>query len=160
MNGTFLSPDFLRFFEDCWIEEQLKILSNGKYVFLDNRQFGKPRKEFWRIISNSSWEKINFHFELRWNGGTPITEAKKINIRIHLESKFISAEQDEKIKGFFKQYGEINRNTIKVQDRYVIPDFSTEETAIETIQHIIDVLNSEEFQKWADIADEYLKANP
>ena len=165
MSSTFLSEETARYYEDMWIAYQLKNISSGKYWFLNVSQFGKCRKEWWSIVSDEKWDKIHFHFEIRWSDGKPTSQTSKINIRVHLESNSISEEFDRKARAFFMEQGEeavISRNTIEkvcgitLKD-YVVPDFSNEETAIQTIKNIITVLDSAGYQKCAKIADAFLK---
>jgi hypothetical protein len=158
MSSTFLSEETARYYEDMWIADQMKRLSDGKYWFLR-----KGKNEWRSIIADENWDKIYFHFEIRWSDGKPISQTTKINIRAHLESKFIDEELDRKARVFFEEQGcVISSNTIKkvcgiTLKEYVVPDFSNEETAIQTIMNIIAVLDSAGYQKCAEIADAFLK---
>lgn len=166
MSTTFLSDETTRYYEDMWIAYQLKALSKDRYCFLNDLTFGKSKKEWWSITSCDEWKNILFHFELKWGGGTSMTEASKLNIRVHLESKFINEETDRASREYFEEHGCIfggknAPNTIKEVngaklDASVIPDFSDEEKAKDTIHKIIEVLDLPAYQQCADIADAYL----
>jgi len=154
MDSKFLPHDYVS--AENWIEEKLKELSNGKFIFADKRQKGKYRREWWRIVENTKWNKILFHFELIWGGNTAITEAKKICIVAHLECQFLKDKSlNEKIR---EKFDMPKGNTLPPKAE-IIPDFSSEETAAETLMQIIRILNSEDFQKYADIANKLCRMN-
>lgn len=171
MSTTFLSEDTARYFEDQWIAHQLKEQSNGKYWFLNDSQFGKCKNDFWSIVSNVEWKRINFHFELRWKDFAPMTRAEKLNIRIHLETKYIDSQLDEIARTFFSEMGAVissnpsRINTIeevgglKLDASVENPDFSSEEAAKQTVERIIAILNSDPYQKCAAIANAFLQAH-
>lgn len=160
MSITFLSEETTKNYEYQWFVEQLKELSNGKYDILR-----KDKKEWYSIVSNKEWDKIKFHFELRWKQGFYINEVSNINLRVHLESQFVGDEIDKKAREYFtKQKCIIVGNTIKEIDGKtleisVTSDFSSEETAKNTIKAIIDILlHSEAYQNCAKIADEFISS--
>lgn len=169
MSTTFLSEDMARYYEDQWIAYQLKELSKGKYWFLNESQFGKCKNDFWSIVSSKEWKECNFHFELKWKEYAPMTKAEKLNIRVHLESKYLGPQIDEKSRTFFSKKGAIissnpsRINTIeevcgmKLDAAVENPDFSSEEAAKKTIQEIIKILDSKAYQKCAAIADAFLR---
>lgn len=167
MSTTFLSYETTKYYEEMWIAHQLNELSKGKYWFLNKPLFGKRRSDWWSITFSDEWENIFFHFELRWNSKFSLTEAPNLNIRVHLESKFINEKTGKESREYFEEHGCIfggksAPNTIKEVngaklDASVIPDFSNEEKAKDTILKIIEVLNSPAYQQCADIADAYLQ---
>ena len=161
MSTTFLSERMTKYFEESWIEKELPKLSDKRYHFIETRQCGVPRSGFWNIIlKGNKWAKFScFHFELRWDEHKYFTDANEIRINVHLESK--------EPKSFFEKRGctfggEGAPNTIKEVngmklDASVIPDFSSEEKAIETVRRIIAALDSPAYQQCAEIADAYLR---
>lgn len=159
MSITFFSEDTIRNYEFQWLEEHLKELSNGRYCILR-----KDKKEWYSIISDKEWDRIKFHFELRWKQGFYITEVSNINIRIHLESQYASDEIDKMAREYLANNKcLIVGNTFKEIDRQkleqsVTPDFSSEGTAIQTIKQIIAVLDSPAYQKCAKIIDEFISS--
>jgi len=154
MNSKFLPHDYVS--AENWIEEKLKEFSKGKFMFADKRQKGKYRKEYWHIVETMKWNKILFHFELIWNGNTAITETKRIRIVTHLECQFLKDKSlNEKIR---EKFNMPKGNTLPPKSE-IIPDFSSEKTAAETLMQIIRILNSEDFQKYADIANRLCRMN-
>ena len=141
-----------------WFTTQLNCLPKKKPY----RIFRKGNNEWVSIISADKWKKINFHFEVRWSNHKPISETTKLNIRIHLESQFISEEIDRKARAFFAKHGyAIKGNTFKdlpgeKLEKSVLPDFSSEEAAKRTIQEIIDIFDSPAYQKCAELAEEFI----
>jgi hypothetical protein len=145
------------YLEESRIEKELSELSNKRYRFIPTRKDGVPRSGFWNIIlEGDKWDNFKcFHFELRWDEHKYFTDANEIRINVHLESK--------EPKSFFEKRGctfggEGAPNTIKEVngmklDASVIPDFSSEEKAIETVRRIIAALDSPAYQQCADIAD-------
>ena len=159
MSITFLSEETTKNYDYQWFVEQLKELSNGRYCILR-----KDKKEWYSIVSDKEWDRIKFHFELRWKQGFYITEVSNINIRVHLESQYASDEIDKMAREYFTKQKciivgntikEINGNTLEIS---VTPDFSSEETAIQTIKQIIAVLDSPAYQKCAKIIDEFISS--
>ncbi len=152
MNTTFLPEEIIYKAEEQWIAEKLSELSNGKFMFSERQKTKSYHKEYIHIVENMDWYKINFHFELYWRGKTPISQAKKINVYAHLETQFIDKELNQKARA---KFGLPKGNTLAKET--VFPDFSSESKATETIRHIVEILNTEKFQKYARIADECLK---
>ncbi|SEH48763.1 hypothetical protein [Ruminococcus flavefaciens] len=166
MSTTFLSEDMTRYYEDMWIAHQLEALSNGKYRFLNNLEFGNYKNEFWSIISADEWSNISFHFELNWKRGLPITNVSKINIPIHLETKKGHEELYRKARECFEAQGYSfigeKEGAILASDNSkfhesITPDFSSEEAAKATIREIIKILDSESYQKCAHIINEFIR---
>lgn len=167
MSTTFLSEETTRYFEDQWIAHQLKELSNGRYWFLNESQFGICKKEFWSIVSDEKWGDVSFHFELKWKQGVPMTEASKLNIYIHLETKKGREELYQKAREYFKERGYVFKDDVKEGaflapdgsklKESITPDFSSEETANNTIKEIIKILDSDAYQQCAKIADECIE---
>ncbi|MCQ2417419.1 MAG: hypothetical protein MJ071_06370 [Oscillospiraceae bacterium] len=168
MNTTFLSEETTRYYEDMWVANQLKELSKGKYYFSNDQVFGKCKKEFWSIISNESWRNISFHFELSWKHGVPMTKADSLNILIHLETKKGHEKLYHKARESFESQGYVFKpdakegaflapdgSELKVP---VTPDFSSEETAKQTIKQIIAVLESPAYQKCTKTVDEFISS--
>ena len=159
--GTAISSEATtKSFDNQWIERQIKELSNGRYEV-----FEKSKNEFYSIISKEEWKKIIFHFELKWTPRSPISKTSNINIRVHLESKYITEDLDidRTARDYFAQHKCIIKgNTIKKIDNKslelsVIPDFSSEKTAQNTIKAIIKILDSDAYQQCAKIADECIE---
>ena len=167
MSETFLSEETARYYEDQWIAYQLKELSNGRYWFLNEPEFGVCRTRFWSIISVKEWSNISFHFELSWKRGMPMTEAATINIPIHLETKSGHEDKYQKAREYFEARGYYftgnKEGAVHATDDSDLnatiknPDFSSEEAAKKTIQEIIKVLDSDPYQKCAAIADAFLR---
>lgn len=168
MSITFFSEETTRYYEDMWIAKQLKELSKGKYYFSNDQVFGKCKKGFWSIISNEEWRDISFHFELSWTNGVPMSKVSKLNILIHLETKSGREELYIKARECFEKHGYIFKADAKEGaflapdgskiKEFVIPDFSSEGTAIQTIKQIIAVLDSPAYQKCAKIIDEFISS--
>ncbi len=165
---TFLSDEMARYYEDMWVEEQLKILSKKKYErLIKMRKFGETNKSFWQIVSKDKkdkWDSINFHFELKLSGTDSLTQCSEIPVVVHLESQHISPQLNEKARAFFAKEGAvIEGNTIKevcgkkLDGVVKKPDFSSEEAAKRTIEEIIGIINLESYQKCAKIANAFLK---
>lgn len=166
MSTSFLPEDMIRYYEDMWIGEQLKILSNDKYSrLLKRRTLGETTKSFWQIIQNEKWDSINFHFELKLTGETPLCQtSKEIEVLVHLESQHIDKNTDKKARAFFINNGALFKSKNKIDEvcgmkleGSFIPDFSSEETAKKTILEIIDILNSDPYQKCAKIANAFIR---
>ncbi len=170
MSTTFLSEKMARYFEDMWIEEQLKSISANRFErLLNKRKFGETNKSFWKIISNSKWDDFNFHFELGWSDNTPLSQvSNKIRVVVHLESQHIkNTDIDKKARTFFAKNEVVfsdhpqRQNTIKEVSGMklngtVTPDFSSEEAAKKTIKEIIKILDSPAYKKCAEIADAFI----
>lgn len=160
MGTSILSEATTKNFDHNWFEEKFKELSNGKYDILR-----KDRKQWYSIVSDKGWDRIKFHFELRWKQGFYINEVSNINIRVHLESKYITEDLDidRTARNYFAQHKCIIKgNTIKKIDNKslelsVIPDFSSEKTSQNTIKAIIKILDSDAYQQCAKIADECIE---
>ena len=159
MSITFLSEDTIRNYEVQWFEEQLNDLSNGRYCILR-----KDKKEWYSIVPDKEWDRIKFHFELQWKPRVYITEVSNINIRIHLESQHSREEIDAKVREYFagqkciidgNTFKEVNGENLKVS---VTSDFSSEETAKNTIKEIIRVLDSAAYQKCAQLAEIFISS--
>ncbi|MDY4413636.1 MAG: hypothetical protein SPE43_04610 [Ruminococcus sp.] len=151
MNTTFLPEEIIYKAEEQWIAEKISELSGGKFKVPKSRK-KSYHKEFLHIIEKNDWNKINFHFELYWYNGGPLSKADKINVFAHLETQFIDKELNKKVRKKFNFY---DGNTLEKE--IIFPDFSSESKATETIRHIVEILNTEKFQKYAGIADECLK---
>ncbi len=153
MNTTFLSEETTNNFAKL-----LKELSSGRYYILR-----KDKNEWYSIVSNKEWDKIKFHFELRWSRGFTIDAVSNINIRIHLESKYINEDLDKMAREYFAGYKyfikgnaikEVNGKSLEFS---VTPDFSSEKTTKNTIKEIIKKFDSDEYQKCAKIAEEFVR---
>lgn len=155
MNTVFNPDDYIS--AQNWIEKKLEELSDGKFKFYDEKpQKEKYKKEFWRIVENKKWQKkLKFHFELYWYGQTSITKAKKITVYTHLECQYFNDEY--KNKEIRKHFGLDNGNTLA--RKVIVSDFSTEESTIKTLIQVIKTLESEEFQKYARIANRLCQMN-
>ena len=167
MTTFFLSENMARYYEDMWIAHQLEALSNGKYRFLNDLKFGNYKKEFWSIISDDKWANISFHFELNWGreSGAPITQVTNIDIPIHLEAKKGHEEKYNKAREFFeaqgysfkgKKEGAILSSDGSKFHKSITPDFSSEDAAKNTILEIIKILDSDPYQKCAQIINEFI----
>lgn len=152
MNTTFLPEEIIYKAEEQWIAEKLSELSNGKFMFSERQKTKSYHKEYIHIVENMDWYKINFHFELYWYNGKPLSKADKIAVFAHLETQFIDKELNQKARA---KFGLSKGNTLEKE--IIFPDFSSESKATETIRHIVEILNTEKFQKYARMADECLK---
>lgn len=122
-----------------WLIEQIKILSNEKFHFC-----GTPKKGWWIIVEDDKWRNFDFHFELNWYEKPNIAGLGKIYLSAHLETA------DESVKEYFGKSG------LKLSEDVISIDFSTEEKSMESLKLIVDKLLSDEFQKWAKIANELI----
>ena len=131
---------------------------------MKQRKFGETNKEFWRIISNDLWDKINFHFELKLKGENPLSQtSKEIQVLVHLESQHKDNNTDEKAREFFINNGARfkTKNAIeevcgmKLEGEF-IANFTSEDAAKNTIHEIIRILDSPAYQKCAEIANAFI----
>ena len=164
MNTTFLSEETIRNYEYDWFKVQLKDLSKGKYD-ISKRSIN----EFYSIISDNSWNEINFHFEMHWTEKVPLSQiSKEIKVVAHLESQHKkNTDIDKKARPFFAKNEVVfsdhpqRQNTIKEVSGMklngtVTSDFSSEEAAKKTIKEIIKILDSPAYKKCAEIADTFI----
>ncbi len=108
---------------------------------------GNLSYKFWQIVENDAWRTLDFHYELFWDKSDKncileLTRNDSVRLCVHLESA--SAET----KGKFGA----SRNTILREERIEV-DFTSEEKAKESIDKIVNRLESLDFQKYAIIAN-------
>lgn len=153
MNNTFLPEEIIYKAEEQWIAEKISELSGGKFKVPENQKEKSYHKEYLHIIEKNDWNRINFHFELYWYNGEPLSKADKITVFAHLETQHLKdTELNQKTR---EKFGLYKGNTLEKE--IIFSDFSSESKATETIKHIVEILNTEKFQKYVRIADECLK---
>ncbi|MBE6877055.1 MAG: hypothetical protein E7496_10145 [Ruminococcus sp.] len=141
--------------------------SNGKFQLQTRRFNNDGIGGYWHIFSvpqNSAWANIYFHFEVLWSESEYLCDAKKIDVEAHIDQwpgskknkngsiNIINENltQDFINNGFHPQgrNGVLSRETIKA-------DFSDFSKSIYTINHILEILNSDPFEKCRKIADNF-----
>ncbi|MDR0936879.1 MAG: hypothetical protein LBM98_09380 [Oscillospiraceae bacterium] len=104
-------------------------------------------RTYWQFSENKKWKKLDFHFELTWKSNKELiylTEKDEVNLVIHLE------KSNQNAKDYFGKSGTLH--TAKV-----IVNFSDEENSIKSLNTIISMTQSQEFQKYAEKANGYIK---
>ncbi|MCM1528456.1 MAG: PD-(D/E)XK nuclease family protein [Alistipes sp.] len=119
----------------------------------------KHGRGWWAIIQNEEWNEILFHFEVFWNGAECIALAKKMRVVIHLET---SNKMKNEVLKFFEEHSGEDLEQYRKKSQYTLCsskefdcDFENEEAAKKSLNKICDIIKSNEFQKWAKIADDY-----
>ena len=121
-------------------------LSSGKYII--HRGNAKTlHTEYLEVYVSTLidlWQSCRFHFEIRWSGSIPLQETKIVRVVAHIESGDYIKNQilNEKIR---TNYAKAKRDNIIVKEETVV-DFSSEESAVKSIQSIQKILESEHFQ--------------
>ena len=129
-----------------WLKSELETQMNEKGYSIDFRSN-------YCQIYREEWKKIEFHFEIIWNG-TFVANCENINVHVHLEN-FEEAEEKDVFNYF--NVGSIEPKGIKSLTHKILPcDFSSENAAKDTVARILKTINSEVFQEYARMADEYL----
>ena len=91
--------------------------------------------------------------EIIWNG-TFVANCENINVHVHLENFEEAKEKD--VFNYFN-VGSIEPTGIKSLTHKILPcDFSSENAAKDTGARILKTINSEVFQEYDRMADEYL----
>lgn len=130
---------------DKYIAKRLKEISGGRYFYVKDFK----NHEFREIQSDENWTKIKFHFEFGWGGNKEIHEVKKVNLKVHLHSK------EKNIRDFFEMESD-NVDILPKTDFPVAVDFSDKEKTDMSLMDLVKVFDSDEYQKWAQRAEEYL----
>ena len=126
--------------------------SNNKYIVFrnlkgDNNVIFKEYFEIYEKEFFDAWRACRFHFEIRWNANLPLRETKTIRVVAHVEdpanSKMPQITAQIRLM-FSKKEGDniIIKETVNV-------DFSTEESTLQSIQEILNVLESTEYRNIA-----------
>ncbi len=105
---------------------------------------------YWVIVRAPEWRNLDFHFELLWDSER-LCSAKCIWVEVHLEGW-----QSKSLRPEFEKAGFSSKGRTLCSET-VQADFSDEEKALQTVKEIIKILNSESFQKCAEIADGFCK---
>ena len=108
--------------------------------------------DYWQIYK-SKWLDINFHFELLWDGD--FVNSKEIRIQAHLEGNNIKKDKIRSIFGLDDNKPHGTANPL-IKHSITDYDFKNEDNAEKFIDQIVSILESEEFSKYADYAEQYL----
>jgi len=131
--------------ENDYIAARLKEISGGRYFYVTNFK----NHEYREIQSDDRWKKIKFHFEFGWGGNKELKDVKKVNLKVHLHSK------EKNIRNYFGMEND-NVDILPKTALSVAVDFSTEEKTDMSLRELVKIFDSEDYQKWAQRAEEYL----
>ena len=114
-------------------------------------KIAKPKSRYWQIFESTAWEQLNFHFELLWGEGTNLSsitaDDKDVVLVAHLERA-----RDSVKKHFADANVDVTKTTLL--KKAIEVDFHTETDSRDTINRIIELLRSKEFQELAQIAND------
>ena len=144
MANNIFSTEPLAF--DNYFISNFSRLSGGKYS-ISHGNLKNPRKEYWEIYNNAEidlWKACRFHFEIRWNRNLTLREVNTVRVIAHIESgDYIkNPEHNKRIRSEYSK--EKGKDIIIKRD--IIVDFSDEKNTLNSINCILEALNSDKFQ--------------
>lgn len=143
---------------EIYFTNKFSELSKGKYRTFPTSSKIKgtknPRKffEIYEVSEYDLWHDCRFHFEIDWEEGSFLSEIDKINIFIHVERIEDSKNPELTRKIRFEYSEKLNQKKTKniFGEKFECPiNFSSKDSTTQSIEKIINKLNSEEFQKVA-----------
>lgn len=121
------------------------------------------KKDYWQIVKkDKKWRTIDFHVEVIPQKESKYVErfglADSLIIVIHLEPK---SNREEIVERFMREIGSIiegpNNTYELINIKGIVCNLSNKTEAQKTIQRMLDVIESKEFQAFYEIADEIIK---
>lgn len=127
---------------EVWVRDWIETQS---YFKVD-----KPAADYMQIREDEKWRDFDFHFELYW-GNTrkrlpELTNEDEVLLYVHLE------RAKPEVKKWFNLGSGVTLDKEKI-----IVNFTNEDQAKQSIQRIIDMINSEKFQHYAKLANDALR---